>query len=131
MGQYAQITAHTGWHVPTDGSHTPAEAIDQLIEMTAHRDWKVRRIAVKNLCPCHVQRQRDDVWQRLIELAADPDPGVRIDVLHNLTDGSPAWLAAQVEAVVTQLCADPHPKVRRYARYLRARQLRLGRVNVG
>jgi hypothetical protein len=36
--------------VPTDGSHAPAEAIDQLIKMTAHRDWKVRRGAVKNLC---------------------------------------------------------------------------------
>ena len=131
MGQYSQVAARTGWRVPTDGCLTRSDAIDQLLEMTTHRDWKVRRIAVKNLCPCHVRRQRDDVWQRLLELADDPEPGVRIDVLHNLTDGSPAEFAEQIEATVERLCADSHPKVRRYARYLRARQMRLGKVNVG
>ena len=54
MAQYAQVTAHR-LACATDGSHTPAEAIDEVIVMTAHRDWKVRRIVVKNLCPCHVQ----------------------------------------------------------------------------
>ena len=71
------------------------------------------------------------IWQRLLDMAADPDPGVRMDVLHNLTDGSPAELGQQVLAIVERLEKDPERKVRGYAAFLRQRQMRLGRVNVG
>ncbi|HEY3062882.1 MAG TPA: HEAT repeat domain-containing protein [Chloroflexota bacterium] len=99
--------------------------------MSASSDPRVRRVAVKNLCPCHVRRQLDEVWQRLLQMTTDPEPGVRIDVLHALTDGSPEAIGERVLAVVAEHCADRDPKVRRYARYLRARQLRFGKVNVG
>ncbi len=131
MGQYDRIVSTYGWGVPTTGSQTPSDAVGELLALSGSRDPRVRRVAVKNLCPCHVRRQRDDVWQRLIEMAADPEPGVRIDVLHALTDGSPDSLADRVLAIVAEHCGDRDPKVSRYARYLRARQLRLGKVNVG
>ena len=102
-----------------------------LLDLTRNRSSRVRRVAVKNLCICHVRQHIDSVWARLLELADDPEPGVRIDVLHALTDGSPDELADRVVRIVEQRQRDQHPKVRRYANYLRDRQIRLGLVNVG
>ena len=76
-------------------------------------------------------RKVPDIWTRLLELTVDRDPGVRMDVLHNLTDGSPPELAALVVAAVEAMLDDPADKVRGYAGYLRAKQLRRGTVNVG
>jgi hypothetical protein len=131
MRQYEHVIRKTGWGVPPPGANTPLERIPELLDLTRDRSSQVRRVAVKNLCICHVGQHIDPVWERLLELADDTHPGVRIDVLHALTDGSPERLADRVVRVVEQLLVDPDPKVRRYARYLHDRQNRLGRVNVG
>ena len=131
MGRYAHVTRRTGWGIPRVDVRPSDEQLQELLTLTQDRDPNVRRVAVKNLCPCHVQRDLSEVWRRLLELTCDPDPGVRMDVLHNLTDGSPPELAARVVAVVEELMSDPADKVRRYAGFLRARQVRRGKVNVG
>jgi hypothetical protein len=105
--------------------------VQELLALTQDRDPNIRRVAVKNLCPCHVQRNLSEVWVRLLDLTGDPDPGVRMDILHNLTDGSPPELAPSIVAAVDKLLADPSEKVRGYATFLRARQIRRGTVNVG
>jgi hypothetical protein len=131
MAKYASVTRRTGWGMPRADYCPGADDLEELLVLTRDRDPMVRRVAVKNLCACHVQRDVSQVWQRLLDMAADPDPGVRMDVLHDLTDGSPPELAHQVIAVVERLEADPVPKVRGYANFLRQRQIRFGRVNVG
>jgi hypothetical protein len=130
MGKYQHVTARTGWGVPRVGFCPSDAQLDELLLLSRDRDPNVRRVAVKNLCPCHVQRNVPDIWQRLIELSADRDPGVRLDVLHNLTDGSPAELAREVQVVVQRLTQDPDRTVRGYATFLHAKQLRTGRINV-
>ena len=78
-----------------------------------------------------MRRNVPEVWRRLIELTDDRNPGVRLDVLHDLTDGSPPALASEVRAVVERFMQDPDNNVRRYAAFLRSKQLRSGRINVG
>lgn len=131
MGKYRRVTEQTGWGIPPPGFCPSDAQVDELLELTRSRDPEVRRIAVKNLCPCHVGRNMPAVWRRLIEMTDDRVAGVRMDVLHDLTDGSPAEFAAEVRAIVNKLIHDPDRVVRRYAEFIQGRQIRSGRVNVG
>jgi hypothetical protein len=131
MGRYANVTRLTGWGLPPAGFCPTDRQVDELLMLTQASDPDIRRVAVKNLCPCHLQRTRTDVWKRLLQLTSDANPGVRMDVLHNLTDGSPPELAEEVVHAVETLTDDRDETVRGYAMFLRRRQSRLKRVNVG
>jgi hypothetical protein len=81
---------------------------------------QTRKLYLRELCPCHVKRDVEIVWDRILEMTnvrrralltssicddelslfaphthththtQDPDPAVRYQVMHNLCDGSPA-----------------------------------------
>jgi hypothetical protein len=131
VARYRHVTIQTGWRIPRPGFRPSDAQVDELLELSRSRDPDVRRIAVKNLCPCHVQRNVPAVWQRLIEMFDDRNVGVRLDVLHDLTDGSPAELVVAVREIIDRLVYDPDPTVHRYAEFVRRKQICIGRINVG
>lgn len=116
--------------VPIGNVRTRAGDVDALLAFAWDPDPRVRQRAAMNLCPCHVRRERDDVWDRLIALAADPDVRVRRVALHALCDGSPRVRESEVVAAVSSMRNDPHPRLRRQVRRVLAVYRRTGRINV-
>ena len=130
MGKYAAATAKTGLSIPGPGACPSEEQIPQLLAFTHDDDPKVRRLALKHLCPCRLQRQRDVVWERIFEMTSDEDPGVRRDVIHAMTDGSPRDFAPLVLTHLEPMIRDPDPQVRRYVRRTLEAIRRKGRINI-
>ena len=54
--------------------------IDEVIELTKHSDARVRRAALKEMCPCHVKQDIEEFWNRVLEMRNDPDKHVRFQV---------------------------------------------------
>ena len=59
----------------------------RLVDLSKSSDPKDRLEAADNLCPCHVRRRIDEVWDALYRLLEDPDSQVRKAAFHTLTDG--------------------------------------------
>ena len=55
----------------------------------------------------------DRVWTRLLELAADPDPRVRGDVIHAITDSTPTHRVPAVIQALGFRHNDPDAGIRR------------------
>ena len=85
---------------------------------------------VQQLCPCHVQTNIPEVWDRLLEMTNDPDPKVRGTILHTLADGSPRERETQIVQAIEGMYHDPDPKLRRRVRRLLAQYRRTGNINV-
>jgi HEAT repeats len=114
--------------LPAGEGRTAKDAIDGLLELSRSEESRVRRLACKNLCTCHVRADDERVWTRLLELAGDPDPQVRGDVIHALTDSTPA---SRVPAVIQALESrrnDPDAGIRRQVRKTLAHYRRTGKV---
>lgn len=106
------------------------ERIDELLLLTQSDDPDVRCEAAKNLCPCHVQANHPQIWDRLIEMAHDPDPHVRMTILHTLADGSPREREQEIVQALENLYNDDNLKVRKQIRYLLAQYRRTGKLNI-
>jgi hypothetical protein len=109
---------------------TRADDIGNLLEKTRDLDPRTRRTAIVRLCPCHVKRNHDEVWDRLVAMAADADPKVRHWVLHVLTDGSPRARETEILGVLERLRDDSDLKLRRKARKILAHYRRTGDLNI-
>jgi hypothetical protein len=66
--------------------------IDVILEYTNSKDADIRLEAVKQLCPCKVQKDIEEFWNRVFELAFDEDARIRKRVMHIICDGSPERL---------------------------------------
>ncbi len=122
--------ARTGLAIPSPGTCPSEHQIPELLALTHDQDPKVRRLALKHLCPCRLQRKREVVWARVFELTGDADPGVRRDAVHALTDGSPRDYAPRVWERLDAMRRDPDPTVRRYVTRTLNAIRRTGRINV-
>lgn len=130
MGKYRAATAKTGLTIPGPGACPSEDQLARLLAITRDDDPKVRRLALKHLCPCRLQRKRDEVWERVFELTRDPDAGVRRDAIHAMTDGSPREFASTVLVHLEPMIRDPDPQVRKYVRRTLDAIRRSGRINV-
>ncbi|KAH9503687.1 hypothetical protein Btru_067156 [Bulinus truncatus] len=89
--------------------------IDVIIELTRHNNPQVRQRALKEMCPCRVQKDVTDFWNRVFEMLHDADANVRYQVLHTLCDGSPDHLEESIADALEVFNRDPCPKIRRQA----------------
>ena len=104
--------------------------VDDLIELSKSDKPSVRAKAVHHMCPCEVKGDVPEVWDRLIAMVDDPDPGVRRWVVHALADGSPRRRTDEIVAALETLWNDADKKVRKRARFVLNAYRRTGRVNV-
>jgi HEAT repeats len=128
MGRWSKIAEQLGAGLPAGEGHTAEDAIDGLLELSRSEEGRARQLACRNLCTCHVRADDDRVWTRLLELAGDPDPRVRGDVIHAITDSTPA---SRVPAVIQALESrhnDPDVRIRRRVRKTLAHHRRTGKV---
>ena len=63
------------------------EQIEELLEKSRSDDPEERCEAAENLCPCHVRRRIDSVWEALYRMLEDHDVRVRRAAWHTLEDG--------------------------------------------
>ena len=108
LGRFSRIAGKVGVGLPVGDRRTAGDALDGLLELSGSEESRARQLACKNLCTCHVRADDDRVWTRLLELVEDPDPLVRRDVIHALTDSTPApgsrlWSRFSSPAAMTRM----------------------------
>ena len=130
MGAYKHAIDKTGLDIPGPDACTTPDDLDRILDLTHDDDPKVRRLAAKNLCGCHVRADHPPVWERIYELLDDPHPGVRSDAVHALGVSSPTHLASRTAAALERLHNDPDPKLRKRVRRVLLAYRQTGKVNV-
>jgi HEAT repeat protein len=113
-----------------EAMRTPRSEIPRWLALTRSADRDDRRKAVQALCPCETKVHAPLVWQRMLEMADDPDARVRRSIMHVLCDGSPAAYEREIVRVLESRYHDPDERVRKAARKVLAGYRRSGALNV-
>lgn len=100
------------------------EDVYELLELTKHEDFEVRYTATSMLCPCKVQDDIEEFWERVFELVDDEDPRIRSRILHILCDGSPERFEQRIYEALEKFNRDPDSDIRRTAHKVRAKASR-------
>jgi hypothetical protein len=104
--------------------------IDVILEHTHSKDDDIRLEAVKQLCPCKVQKDIDVFWNRVFELASDEDVRIRKRVMHIMCDGSPERLEDKMYETLLEFNRDKDSELRRTAHKVMAVYERTGKWNI-
>jgi len=106
------------------------EDIDVILEYTHSKDNDVRLEAVKQLCPCKVQRDIEVFWDRVFELVGDEDERIRKRILHIICDGSPERLEDRIYDALMEFNRDKDSDIRRTAHKVLASFEHTGKWNI-
>ena len=90
----------------------------------------MRLEAVKQLCPCKVQRDIEVFWDRVFELVGDEDERIRKRVLHIICDGSPERLEDRIYDALMEFNRDKDSDIRRTAHKVLASFEHTGKWNI-
>lgn len=101
-----------------------------LISFSYDVDPGVRVAALKQMCPCRVKDDIGSLYDRIFEMASDPDAMVRAQVLHTICDGTPPHLEERVRGALEVFNRDSDPSIRRTAHKVMAVLLRTSKWNV-
>jgi hypothetical protein len=128
VGRWSKIAEKAGIGLPAGEGRIDRDDTGGLLDLSFSQDSRDRQLACRNLCTCHVRADDDRVWARLLELVGDPDPRVRGDVLHAITDSTPAPRVPAVIEALESRHNDPDAGIRRRVRKTLAHYRRTGRV---
>ena len=104
--------------------------IDTIITLTKHTSPNVRRMALREMCPCRVKDDLTEFWNRVLEMRHDEDANVRYQALHDLCDGSPKHLEYRVAEALDDFNRDSDGKIRRAAHKALTSYHKKGKWNV-
>jgi HEAT repeat protein len=128
VGRWSKIADEAGVGWPVGEGRTARGDLDRLLGLSQSEESRVRQLACRSLCTCHVRADDDRVWPRLLELLGDPDPRVRGDVIHAITDSTPAPRVPAVVQALESRYHDPDAGIRRQVRKTLAHYRRTGKV---
>lgn len=101
-----------------------------LIDLTHHELAEVRLKSIQRLCPCRVLDNIYQFWDRIFEMKTDKSSAVRMQVLHNMCDGSPAEYENKVREALEVFNCDEDKEIRRKAHKVLGSYLRTGKYNI-
>ena len=108
-----------------------ARRLDALVEASRDPDPGIRKVAVRELCPCVIKTNDARAWDRVLELTRDSNRDVRRIALHTIIDGSPRSREPDVVRALDAMRNDPDRRLRRNVRKILARHRATGRINSG
>ncbi|MEE3258759.1 MAG: HEAT repeat domain-containing protein [Candidatus Latescibacterota bacterium] len=92
------------------------EEIRELLRLSESNDSEDRLQAASFLCPCHVRKHIDEVWEALYRMLEDEDTKVRRAAWHTLDDGGKPDDPALDEIIERTLERDTDKQVLNFAR---------------
>ena len=128
VGRLKAASDRTGVSFPQDGWRLAPEDLPEVLELTRSPDAGERQLAVRNLCTCHLQADNPAVGDVLVPMLSDPDARVRREVVHALTDSTPAPRVPIVVSALETLWNDADPGVRKRVRRTLGHYRRTGKL---
>lgn len=104
-------------HKVGERKSSAAEVADMLA-LSCSSDADDRLLAAQHLCPCHVRKRIDAVWDALFHMMEDADARVRQAAWHTLEDGGVPTEPAMLDNLERLLKTERDPKVHRFAEHI-------------
>ena len=83
------------------------EEIEELLVLSESRDPEDRLMAASYLCPCHVRRRIDEVWQALYRMLEDDDIKVRRAAWHTQKTAASRMIPHLIQSLIARSNESP------------------------